>query len=849
MGYPSASRFGQVSGYIKNYLPHTDCPSILEFGDQTLVLRAEQLDYIRKFLIEYGAGSKYKKYEGRVGEQIYVSEVYRDAGIRHKCLDLNEKNNAIPIDLNIWPTGQIHEDYFQGFDLILNFGTTEHVGNQINAFAIVHYLSRQGGVILHHIPMLHYSNHAMAVITPKFIKKLIDWNGYEILESRWANHVINQSISFHFDASLCYIDNFKEAISESTHAAIGTLVFRNVNAGLFVPPLDVDVQGESERKLFNSYIKHYAHPLLADSSEQRVERVFELESNTQKRIEEKKPDTRYKGRKAYLHSEIDSTLTIKHSEDKRHFFEITTKPVGVGGQNADTMPAGCAMKSRSDVADQSLSRAEEVGRVGHMSKIAHKLTARLGRRVKQPKVYKHASETTAADSDTLVQKAEKLDAELQSVTAECKDYKHAFETTAADRDRLARELETYRHAFETTAADRDRLAALVEPRAVKTSADRGRLAAPAEPLAVKHDQMLLGLISHVFRQEVNVAPDAMRQRLLAALETLPLQSELGETEDGDRLVEAAACGLLDIAEVVLRLAYVSEQGLDMVELSRELDPRFPSQFHAIDLYFRKRKSFVEHVNFYDEAIRNGLWPDEGTRAAQAAAIERGLPSILLVTMPKSASVFIWTTIASSLKMPMFKVAHSKQFADEALIPSLLDVFAKGGMTAQHHITPTKSNIETLKKAGLTKFLLHIRDPRQAAVSWWHYTKKIGGARERKRSQREIEDVLWRKYLEVASKWLHGWLDIADNDSDLQVVLSAHEQMSGREREHITALLQELDVPPGLIDLQLSERTGKTHFRKGAKDEWLNFFTDEFKQRSTELIPNTLASRFGWQEIS
>lgn len=103
MGYPSASRFDQVSGYIRNYLAHTDCPSILGFGDQTLILRAEQIDHIREFLTEYGAGSKYKKYEGRVGEQIYVSEVYRDAGIRHKCLDLNEKNNAIPIDLSICP--------------------------------------------------------------------------------------------------------------------------------------------------------------------------------------------------------------------------------------------------------------------------------------------------------------------------------------------------------------------------------------------------------------------------------------------------------------------------------------------------------------------------------------------------------------------------------------------------------------------------------------------------------------------------------------------------------------------------------------------------------------------------
>ena len=795
MGYPDASRFGKVSNYIKNYLSHTDCPSILEFGDQTLILRAEQIGHIRKFLAEYGAEGKYKKYESRVGEQIYVSEVYSDAGIRHMCLDLNGKNNAIPIDLNIWPNNHVSEVYFQEFDLILNFGTTEHVGNQINAFAIVHYLSKKNGVILHHIPMLHYSNHAMAVVTPKFIKKLIDWNGYEILEARWTSHVINQAISFHFDSNLCYIDDFKDVISESTRAAIGTLIFRNVDASLFVPPLDVDVQGEAELKIFESYINYYAHPLFMDLSEKREKKIFAIESIAQKRIAEKSPDVKYSGRKAYLHSEIDSALTIRHSEDNLHFFEITTKPAGVGGQNADTTSAGCAIKSRSNVEDLPQSRSEEVGRIGYMPKIAHRLIARVRRRVDQ-----------------------------------LKEYKHAFETTAADRDRLAKELETYRHAFETTADDRDRLAAL------------------AEPLAVKHDRILLGLVTHIFRHEINVAPDTMRRRLLAAMDTLPLQSGLSETEDGDRLVETAAGGLLDIAEVVLRLAQISEQGLDMVELSRELDPRFPSRFHATDHYFQKRKSFVEHVNFYDEAIRNGLWPDKGTSAAQAAAIERGLPSILLVTMPKSASVFIWTTIASSLEMPMFKVALTRRLTEEALVPSLLNVFVQGGMSAQHHLAPTKPNIDALKKAGLTKFILHIRDPRQASVSWWHYTQKVGGARDRKRAQKEIEDVLWHQYLEVASKWLHEWLDIADNGTDFQVVLSTHEQMLGRESEHITTLLQKLDVPSDLIDLQLSERTGKTHFRKGAKDEWLEFFSDEFKQRSTELIPNPLARRFGWQEI-
>ena len=87
-------------------------------------------------------------------------------------MDLNAENGSIPIDLNLWPNDDLR-GFFSSFDLVLNFGTTEHVSNQLNAFAILHYLSKPGGIMLQHVPMIHYSAHAMNVITPKFLEKLI----------------------------------------------------------------------------------------------------------------------------------------------------------------------------------------------------------------------------------------------------------------------------------------------------------------------------------------------------------------------------------------------------------------------------------------------------------------------------------------------------------------------------------------------------------------------------------------------------------------------------------------------------------------------------------------------------
>jgi len=323
MGYPTAARLLEISGYCDKYLAHVERPSILEYGDQTLPLKEGDIKHIAEFLDKYGAIEHLDKYKHRIGQQIYVSDIYEDAGFDHKCLDLSGKNNALPIDLNLWPNPRLDESNFQKFDLVMNFGTTEHVANQLNAFAITHYLSKKNGLILHHIPMLHFSNHAMAVATPLLFQKLINWNNYEILVAQWNSHMLNQAISFHYHARLCYVENFLKIVSESTRSAIGLFVVKNSYGDSFVPPLDVDVAGKSERRLLEKYVDYYAHPLLDGSPQNCIERVFQTPTITEQWISDLDRNTQYQDRQAYIREEVDSTLSIKHREDSVHFFNIT----------------------------------------------------------------------------------------------------------------------------------------------------------------------------------------------------------------------------------------------------------------------------------------------------------------------------------------------------------------------------------------------------------------------------------------------------------------------------------------------------------------------------------------------
>lgn len=317
MGYSSAARLLDISRYCDQYLPSINRPSILELGDQTLNLKENDIEIISEFLKKYSADSNLGKYSSRIGEQIYVSEIYKDAGFKHKCLDLNGKDNALTIDLNLWPNPELNESNFQKFDLITNFGTTEHVANQLNAFAIIHYLSKKNGVILHHIPMLNYSSHAMSVATPLLLQKLINWNGYEIKKAKWETSMVNEAIDFHYNSGMCYIENYLKTIAESTYSAMGLFVLINSNASKFIPPLDVDVTGTSERKLLESYIEYYTHPLLQYQSASRIEQVYVSPSITEAQIVKMEQDTRYKGRKGvYTHKELGYALSILRHKGK-----------------------------------------------------------------------------------------------------------------------------------------------------------------------------------------------------------------------------------------------------------------------------------------------------------------------------------------------------------------------------------------------------------------------------------------------------------------------------------------------------------------------------------------------------
>ena len=99
-------------------------------------------------------------------------------GFSYGSVDIDGSPGAIPLDLNV---ASVPAALVGKHQLVTNFGTTEHVANQLNAFKIVHDLTAPGGVMMHTLPAQGAFNHGLVNYNPKFFWALAKANGYRWL--------------------------------------------------------------------------------------------------------------------------------------------------------------------------------------------------------------------------------------------------------------------------------------------------------------------------------------------------------------------------------------------------------------------------------------------------------------------------------------------------------------------------------------------------------------------------------------------------------------------------------------------------------------------------------------------
>lgn len=175
----------------KGLLP-VESAALLDIGSQNLfnLLPAAA----RRFVDRYGTRLERAVLEAeierisyfstpRAGERTtYLSELFDlTPGIFYTSYDVCPALKTEIFDLN---TEQLPLAYRNRFDVVLNCGTTEHVINQMNSFAVMHDAVKPGGVIFHQVPSIGWIDHGYFTYHATFFDDLAQANGYEMVD-RW----------------------------------------------------------------------------------------------------------------------------------------------------------------------------------------------------------------------------------------------------------------------------------------------------------------------------------------------------------------------------------------------------------------------------------------------------------------------------------------------------------------------------------------------------------------------------------------------------------------------------------------------------------------------------------------
>ena len=138
---------------------------MLELGNMLL----EQKGSINQIIESYkGANSKAAK------------DYFRSLGFEHTSIDINGANGAFQFDLR----DPIPKEFYCLFDVLTNFGTTEHIiDNQYQVFKNLHDMAVPGALIVHQVPFTTFG-HAYWSYPESSFENLVITCDYRIIDLR-----------------------------------------------------------------------------------------------------------------------------------------------------------------------------------------------------------------------------------------------------------------------------------------------------------------------------------------------------------------------------------------------------------------------------------------------------------------------------------------------------------------------------------------------------------------------------------------------------------------------------------------------------------------------------------------
>lgn len=255
----------------------------------------------------------------------------------------------------------------------------------------------------------------------------------------------------------------------------------------------------------------------------------------------------------------------------------------------------------------------------------------------------------------------------------------------------------------------------------------------------------------------------------------------------------------------------------------------------------------------------------GNQSAENATAGDTRPGILFNILPKSGSIFISRWLANGLGLEECKIAVCL-FPNDLVMRDKLDKLAAGGALAQQHLPALDINLRFIANR-FKRIVIHVRDPRQATLSWVYHLDNFHAHRLQEPScalgleavspslpgdyfERSLErkiDYQLDAHYPILLQWITDWTG-AQDFYGLDILYTSYEEFVANERVMIGKVLAHFDISSQDFDwTKRPEMTPQNHFRKGEIAEWKSLFTADQIHYANSRLADTLCQIFGWQK--
>lgn len=164
--------------------------SIMELGAQQLYCKDSE-PFLAEFVSRVSAKNRAhrptitKAELGRLANGGLTSGLLKACGFHYSAIDIFDAEGTILFDLNREePTPEMRNRY----DLVTNFGTTEHIINQYLAFKTVHEMTKPGGIMYHELPLAGFHMHGYFSYNPLLFIQVAEANQYEVVMQAYGKN-------------------------------------------------------------------------------------------------------------------------------------------------------------------------------------------------------------------------------------------------------------------------------------------------------------------------------------------------------------------------------------------------------------------------------------------------------------------------------------------------------------------------------------------------------------------------------------------------------------------------------------------------------------------------------------